>query len=120
MADFTSEKQMAYDAIVENGTTIVIKKYTKGVYDPVADSSTGATWTNYSRPGLLSRYKQSDIDGSNVRKGDMKVLIPALNLDITLEEGDKITTLNKNWLVIDPGTIQPSTDPIIYKAQVRV
>lgn len=120
MADFTSEKQTAYDMIVENGTTVVIKKYTEGIYSPVSDSSSGATWTNYSHPGLLSRYKQGDIDGDNIRKGDMKVLIPALNLAITLEEGDKVTVLNKDWLVIDPGTIQPSADPIIYKAQLRV
>ena len=120
MADFTSEKQTAYDAIVENGTTITLKKYTVGTYDPVTDSSTGATWTNYSHYGVLSRYKQIDIDGDMIRKGDMKVLIPALNLDIEVEEGDKIRVLSKDWIVIDPGTVQPSADPIIFKAQVRV
>ena len=120
MADFTSEKQTAYDLIVGNGTTIRLKKYTVGTYDPVTDSSTGATWTGYTHYGLLSKYKQTDIDGEAVRKGDMKVLIPALNLAVEVEEGDKITVLNKDWLVVDPNTLQPSADPIIYKAQVRV
>ena len=120
MADFTSEKQDAYDMILENGTTVIIKKFTEGTYSPVSDSFSGATWTNYSHPGLLSRYKQADIDGDNIKKGDMKILIPAHGLSVEVEEGDKIYVLSKNWLVIDPGTIQPSADAIIYKAQVRV
>ena len=120
MADYSDQQESAYNAIKDNGTTISIRKFTEGTYNPATDSYTGSTWTSYTAYAVMSRYKERDVDGTLVKKGDKRMLIPAYNLTVTLEEGDIIRHSSKDWRVVDPNPIEPDGTVIIYKAQVRV
>lgn len=56
------------------GLALTLAKITAGTYDPATGSSTDTT-TNYAGSGMRQDYELSDIDGTLVRQGDVKILI---------------------------------------------
>jgi len=119
MADYSEDKKSAYDDIKENGTSIVIRQHTPGVYNPITEVATGATWASNPTYGLFTGYSDRFIDGERIKVGDMRLLISSYGLSITLDEGDEIVAGGVTWKVQNPNPIAPSNDPIIWKAQVR-
>lgn len=70
--------------------------------------------------GVMVSYKASQIDGSQIRRGDQKILlIPSETIDI--ENGSKIVDSldNSVWMVKDVQKITNKSDILLYILQVR-
>lgn len=65
-----------------NGLELSLIRVTTGEYDPDT-GTTPVTTTQYDGSGFRENYKQSDIDGSRIKQGDVKILISPLLLDGT-------------------------------------
>lgn len=118
MADYSTEREDAYNDIKEAGSAIQLKHFSPGTYNPVTDAST-ATWTTDSTYGLFTGYSQYFIDGTRIKVGDRKLLVSAHGLSFTLEVGDKVIADSETWEIKDPNAVAPDGDPILYKAQIR-
>ncbi|WP_454863362.1 hypothetical protein [Pseudomonas hormoni] len=57
-----------------NGLELSLVRVTPGGYDPDTGSSSPIT-VQYDGSGFRDTYKQSDIDGSRIKQGDVKLLI---------------------------------------------
>lgn len=62
------------------GLELTLQRVTKGVYDPATGKAVD-TVASYDGSGLRENYKQSDIDGTLIKQGDVKILISPLLLD---------------------------------------
>jgi len=87
-----------------NGLELSLVRVTIGDYDPET-GSTPDTTTQYDGSGFRDTYKQSDIDGSRIKQGDVKLLVSPVLLtgadmpkpvsqDKILFDGDTYTVQN--------------------------
>ncbi|WLG49112.1 hypothetical protein [Pseudomonas sp. FP1742] len=64
------------------GLELSLIRVTTGDYDPET-GTTPTTPAQYDGSGFRDTYKQSDIDGSRIKQGDVKILVSPLLLDGT-------------------------------------
>jgi len=80
--------------------------------------NTAGTPTNAT--GVMVSYRASQVDGSQIRRGDQKILlIPSETINI--ESGSKIVdSLDSSaWMVVDAQKITNKSDILLYILQVR-
>jgi len=107
-------------------TSQIEKKYdpaTKSFY--WIDTTTLATFTEeptaysaeYSGYAVLTKYRNEEIDGTTVKRGDIKLIAIGIPLPIL---GDVITVngTSYNYIYCDP--VSPGAVDVVYKIQVRV
>lgn len=121
MADYSDEKQTAYDEIKNSGAAATISRWTEGdaELDPTRDKATLGTWTAYGTYGVLDGYSDYLKTGTSIRKGDKKMLVPSLNLDITPQANDRVIQGGTRWKIEGTDMVAPSNDPIMYILQLR-
>lgn len=62
------------------GLELTLKRTTQGEYDPGTGGST-PTVEAFEGSGFHDNYKQSDIDGTRIKQGDVKILISPMLLN---------------------------------------
>lgn len=81
------------------------------------DDPPAGTPTPYTSVGVLTKYTNDEIDNTNIKRGDMKLLtidIPEPTL------GDVITIGTTDWGVVNSEQISPdNTTIVLWKVQVR-
>lgn len=79
MSEFYDEAAaVVAESLAEYGAPLTIRKIVSGEYDPDTGGMT-QTPTDYITVGLRESYRLQDIDGSNIKRNDVKLLIsPAL------------------------------------------
>jgi len=87
-----------------------------GSYNITTGKFTGGTDTGYTARGAWMNYHNSDIDGTNIRAGDRKLLISAYDLDITPAVGDYV---DSEVRIIDVHTHETNEGVVAYICQTR-
>jgi len=62
------------------GAALTLQKATAGAYDP-GTGTAGSTTVDYAGSAFRDTYKQSEIDGSRIKQGDVKFLVSPLLLN---------------------------------------
>lgn len=120
----------------EYGTQIKLSRTENTVtfekkYDPVTLSyywfipSTGerfntqpeSTKRDYYGQGVLSNYRDEEIDGTNIKREDMKLIILGIP---TPKQGDLFEVGNKVYKYEHHKTVSPAVEPVVYMVQVRI
>lgn len=127
MADYTKDRADADKAIREAGFIVTLRRTVTGPYDPVAGTET-QTVTDYSVWGVKFDYnnlsgRQSLDPGSIVKPGDKQMLLSALQANgqptPALIATDKIIAAGVTYSIVNPGTVAPNEQVILYDLQVR-
>lgn len=75
MSEFYDETAADVDeALTEYGAPLTIRKIVSGEYDPDT-GGISQTITDHVTVGLRESYQLQDIDGSNIKRNDVKLLI---------------------------------------------
>ena len=76
--------------------------------------------TPTSATGVMVAYKAAQVDGSQIRRGDQKILLIPSEI-ISIENGSKIVDSldNSAWMVKDVQKITNKSDILLYILQVR-
>jgi len=119
MIDYNSAAEEATRAIINAGTTLTIKRETAGTTDPITGLTTGGTVVSHSAIGVKLRYKNTDIDGTLVRSGDLRILLSVAGLTVTPESTDTITVSGVDWKIIDVKPLEPAEIVVLYELQIR-
>lgn len=86
-----------------NGAELTLSHTVKGPRNPDTGASTDVT-TTYPGSGLRETYQQSDIDGTNIKVGDVKLIVsPAQLTGADMPQAapqDKVTFDGKVYTVI--------------------
>lgn len=123
MARFDSSIALADRLITKNGESSTLRRRVDGATGPTApfergdpsneDTTTVAVWLGYT---------DSRIDGSLVRRGDQRVLLPSTDLGdiIPNEVTDSLIRADGSvWNIVAVEHLNPNGQNILYTCQVR-
>lgn len=120
--DYNRLAQITQRLINENGRDTTLTKLDRGDANPsepwrtpgANDVTVGPIKT------LLLPYREGDVDGTLVRRGDMQGLVAALDDGgEDLEEFDKLNDDGEIWKILNPTVINPGSVRLLYKFNLR-
>lgn len=113
----------AYNAIKEDGGEITITLLGDQTINPLTGTSSGDADVTEETYGIQTNFKTSDIDGSLVRIGDQKMIVPAHGLEPLSVRDNKaklrVTCNSGTWKVNHIETLSPYDVDIIYYLFLR-
>jgi hypothetical protein len=116
--DSAAERTDAYDAIKYDGLAMTFVKVTPGTYNPATGSVTNTT-TSYPTYGIITEYKNFEIDGTLIKRGDKRVILAITSGMPEPNENDSLTINSATWAIKHVSAVMPSGTSIIYAIQVR-
>ena len=113
-----------YFLIEQEGQVVTLNHQTTDTtYDPATGSTSGGTRPAITVKGYFYSYKLDEIDGTNITKGDRKILLPVTDTTgAALPEpinDDTITGVGDAVSVVSVDKIYSGTDVVCYICQVR-
>ena len=110
--------------IEQEGQVVTLKHQTVDTtYDPSTATTSGGTKTSITVKGYFYSYKLEEIDGTNITKGDRKILLPVTSTTgAALPEpinDDTITGVGDEVSVVSVDKIYSGTSVVCYICQVR-
>lgn len=116
MSDFYTDLQAtAQDMLAEFGRNVVLRRINPGAYSASSHSFSGGSTVDQTVKAVFTAYKDHEIDGEIIQRGDRKVLIAGIQPmkdDILIDGVDKLT-------VVSVDTVKPGDIALLWKAQVR-
>jgi hypothetical protein len=114
--DVTGKRLEAAEKLLEEGILVTLRQ-------PIYTGDTKTGETELQVPALKERFTPLQINNDNVRGRDVRLTMAALprNADgtwgdpIELARGDRLVVSGKEILVLDPGAVDPSDEPILYE-----
>lgn len=103
--------------IARHGRSLTLRIVDQGDYD----SGSGAVvqnLTDYASVGVRLDYEQRYIDGTVIRAGDQKLLMPPQDIPRPLT-GHQILMGGRTYRVVSVGEVAPNGDPALYELQLR-
>ena len=126
--DYENFRTLAERLIGENGRTLTLIKIDRGnpvdVSEPWRDS-TDAAEVLIPITGVFIEFETEDIDGTQVRRGDKRVLVAAIDVEQAnkaaedVENFDKILDGLVSWKIQSVEIIEPGSLTIMYDLHVR-
>ena len=117
--DYTSIAANALSAIQDAGAAVVVTRTTEGALDPATGTTAAATVTTATGYGVQTQYNARDIDGTIIKRGDMRLLIASSGLTIEPDVGDTATIDSVVWNVVNVESVSPAGTPVLFICQVR-
>lgn len=119
MTFYSEMSQTAQEMIAEFGRSVVLRRNNEGVYNPLTDTVTGSNATDITISAVFTDFKEKDIDGTLILRGDKQVLFAAVSLVPAPENNDILIDGADEYRIIELMAIQPGDTALIYKVQVR-
>lgn len=99
------------------GQSVALQSVTVGVYDPATGAVSSAASTQ-NGVGVELAYRAAEIDGTNVQRGDRKLLISSVGITAPKPE-DKCTVAGVVYTVKSVEPITPGGVNIAFYLQLR-
>lgn len=100
----------AYSKIQQYGSPIKIRRSGKKTYDPSTNTYTDSG-TEINGFAIMRNYNQHNIDGTNIRMGDVQFMA---SLDGQPKSNDTITFGTKSYTVVNVDVMNPDGNTDIY------
>mgnify|MGYP000848964766 FL=1 len=117
MSEYGSFVALALDLLGRKGQPITITTVTTGAYSP-STGGVSSTETVQTGVGVPVGYKASEIDGTNIKRGDVKVIVAASGLTEPKVNG-QVSFIGFAGTIKNVEIVAPDGTPIVYKLQVR-
>jgi hypothetical protein len=108
---------MALRLITKHGQPVTLRVLEPGEYNP-ATGSVEEQPVEYPSVGVRLDYEQRHIDGTVIRQGDQKLLLPPQNVPRP-ETGNVVMMNGKPFRVVSVGAVDPNGLPALYELQLR-
>jgi len=112
-------QEAALEILAEMGKDIEIKREVGEVHDPIRGTVTPGTTQTHQAKGVVVNYRNEEIDGTKIRRGDRLCVIEAKSLSIVPNTDDRVEANNTAYTVEDVEVAMPTDVPIVYFLQVR-
>jgi len=117
MSEYGSLIALALDLLGRKGQPITITTVTTGAYSP-STGGVSSTETVQTGVGVPIAYKASEIDGTNIRRGDVKVIVAGSGITEPKVNG-QVSFIGFTGTIKNVEVVAPEGTPIVYKLQVR-
>lgn len=119
----TKRDVTAHNMLVKKGFDVTLVSQT----DDVIDSDTGAittpgTVTNTVTKGLMRFFSQDEVDGKDIKSGDLQVLLSAKDLaaaGIVPDTDMRVIVKDVTYFVVRNTPTSPGGIDVLYRLQVR-
>lgn len=119
MTFYTSLQSTADKLLIDKGQRISLRRVTAGAYNPATGTATQTTTTYTGIPAAVFGFKNMEIDGTLILKGDKKVIMSAKGLTVTPTKDDVLSIGGVDHAILNIEHIDPAGTPVIYKIQAR-
>ena len=106
----------ATNLLTDKGQSITFSREVSSSFDPVLGVPTTST-TTFSGVGAAFGYKQNQIDGEIIQRGDIRLILEATSTAPLI--GDTCTIDSVVYKVLFVEKVSPAGTPVIYKLQLR-
>ena len=113
-----AERLDAYKELKSNGVALRFTHSTLNSYD-TASLSASVDQEIYNTFGIIYAFKDYELDGTNVKRGDRKIIMGVITDMPDPVSNDIIETGGVTWKVIDNEAIAPTGVTILHKVHVR-
>lgn len=121
MSIFSDEMAVvARELIVEFGETATFNRTVQAAYDPTSADTYGQTDTAFFGSIVQTQYKNSDIDGTLVQRGDFLVLAHKITTGEIPLVGDVLTFSDISCRILDVRQTMVNGVGVLYAMQCRV
>ena len=103
--------------LTDKGKSLTFTRVSGGTFDPVAGETTGDSTTNYTGYGAAFNYNKSEIDGTIVQNGDIRLLLEDTATAPILE--DTVTIDSIIYTVKNVTPTSPAGVVVMYELQLR-
>lgn len=118
MGEYDRSVAQALRMIENKGRSIVLRTKS-GNYLPSEDDFANADHDDVTVKALFTEYKDNQVDGELIRRGDKRLLIAAAALASSPAGRELVIDGDDTYKVIDIKTLQPGDAAILYYLQVR-
>ena len=116
MTDWAADAADVQISLAEEGQTISFS-YSTGGAKLATGETTGASGLSFTSSAVATYFSTSEIDGTIIQEGDVKLLVDAVNGEPKPNYG--CTVDGVDYRVINVWQISPAGTPVLYKVQVR-
>lgn len=102
--------------LTQKGQTVTLRQQTAGAYDPATGAATVTTTNVTGIPAAVFGFKNMEVDGTLILKGDKKVLM-AVGTKPT--KNDVVSIGGIDHAVLDVEEVSPAGTDVLYKLQCR-
>ena len=117
--DYTGLAATADRLIEKFGQAATIRRKTTtggSAYDPTSGTT---TTTDQAVNAAITRYRNSEIDGTLIKRGDKQALVPAVGLTITPTVKDQFVLGDVVHAIQAVDEVSPGGTVVVYRLQVR-
>lgn len=119
MSFYPDLRATAERLLIGKGQRISLRKQTAGAYNPATGTAGLSSSTYTGIPAAVLGYKNAEIDGTLILKGDKKVLMSADSLAVAPEKDDVLSIGGVDHAIKDVEHIAPGGVNVIFKIQAR-
>lgn len=101
------------------GRAVTISRTPGTAYDPSTGAVTSGTPQTFTTRGLFLDYKDSLIDGTNVKRGDRRLYLKIKGISYVAAIGDTVVAGTDRYAVVNFKTIELGGAVVIFILQVR-
>jgi len=130
VSEYSSAIDLAARLIIKKGREVIFRHKVAAPTDGTPSGADDEPW-NKADPSWPTQklkmvfldYEQKEIDGTNIKSGDKKVLMFAKGVKYQPNTSDQIVELpkhgGKTWNIVDVDKLQPGEEVVMYTLQVR-
>ncbi len=115
--NYSGLSKTAVKNIAKFGRSVTFRSVTVGTFDTSTGTKTGAKDVDKIIKAVITDYKDRQIDGEIIRRGDKQVMIAGSSV-ISPKTNDIIVD-GSDYKIVNIETVQPGDTVLIYKLQVR-
>jgi hypothetical protein len=121
---YTRPRATAQRLLTKYGAVVVLTRTTAGAYDPDTGTTGAGSSAAYTGIAFREQYALKDIDGTIIKRGDVRLIvapkqsdgtdmpIPAADTDTMLFDGTTYSVVG-----VDP--LKPADESVLYYVQAR-
>ncbi|WP_140920997.1 hypothetical protein [Limnobaculum xujianqingii] len=112
--DYRRMRATATRLLTENGAEYVVTR--KGGVSVIGGVEHHKDDQAFNAIGVRTDYKPSEIDGSVIINGDVRIVFTA---ETELQIGDLVLVDGKQYRIVEPNPVKPASLLICYRTQLR-
>ena len=117
MVDYSQLAQTAKSLITKFGKDWTHRSIVKGSYTPSTNTVAADTTTDVTVKAVKQDYNHSQVDGTIIKQGDVKLICEALTTEPTTH--DYMVDGLEVWNIIKIKEINPGGTVVFYEMQLR-
>lgn len=115
-----AELKLEVDALVEEfGAVAYLRRASTATYNTTTGAVADSVAADETVKAVVANYDESKIDGTIIRRGDMRALVSCVGLSAPPSVNDVLVWGTELFTVVNLNIVSPARTDVLYDLQVR-